>query len=234
MPIEITTTFEGLNALWPNDDPDPIGSWDDHMRLIKDVWKKQFPGSGGAGYSRAISAYESELNQLQGLSGPVQAQLDALSQVLVPIGGIIMYSGLFSAIPANYALCNGGAGTPDLSSDFIYGTNIEGEVGTQGGTADQVNVSHVHDSAHSHTASLSTDGSHGHTFTTGTGSPGTSRGDANGTGPFVQTETTSVNGDHTHTLTISNDLSGFSTDGADGTGLNIPPFIKLAYIQRQS
>lgn len=41
---------------------------DDHMRMIKDVLKKTFPGAAGAGYASAILATEAELNHLQGLT----------------------------------------------------------------------------------------------------------------------------------------------------------------------
>lgn len=52
----------------------------------------------------------------------------------IPVGGIVMYSGAFADIPANWHLCDGTDGTPDLTDRFIYGTNTEGEVGDTGGT----------------------------------------------------------------------------------------------------
>lgn len=232
MPIETATTIAELNENWPNDDPDPIGSWDDHLRLIKEVAKNVLQGSGGAGFSRAIEAFESEINYLQGLTGPLQAQLDAAVNTEVPIGGIIMYDGLFSAIPSNFALCNGGGGTPDLSSDFIYGTNTEGEIFDVGGTADQVNITHTHQSDHSHTGSIFPDGSHTHSIVIGAGSPSNSRGDSDGVDPLIRTETSSISGAHNHTVSVTTDLGNFSTEGTIGAGLNIPPYIKLAYIQR--
>jgi hypothetical protein len=39
----------------------------------------------------------------------------------IPIGGIIMWSGSIASIPAGWALCNGGSGTPNLSGRFIVG-----------------------------------------------------------------------------------------------------------------
>jgi microcystin-dependent protein len=48
------------------------------------------------------------------------AKLDSTSSgALVPIGGIIMWSGSIAAIPTNWALCDGTNGTPDLRNKFI-------------------------------------------------------------------------------------------------------------------
>lgn len=44
---------------------------------------------------------------------------------LVPIGGIIMWSGTIATIPANWALCNGSNGTPDIRNQFIVGANAD-------------------------------------------------------------------------------------------------------------
>lgn len=42
---------------------------------------------------------------------------------LVPVGGIIMWSGLISAIPTGWALCNGTNNTPDLRNRFVVGAH---------------------------------------------------------------------------------------------------------------
>ena len=82
----------------------------------------------------------------------------------IPIGGIIMYDGAYSSIPAIYALCDGNNGTPDLRGQFIYGAEDEGQVGAVGGSPDAVNVSHSHNVNHEHnSASVSSSGSHSHT-----------------------------------------------------------------------
>ena len=47
---------------------DPVNQGDDHLRLIKSVLKAQFPGSGGLGYSTAITTTEAELNALHGFT----------------------------------------------------------------------------------------------------------------------------------------------------------------------
>lgn len=55
-----------------------------------------------------------------------KAELDALSSLVMPKGGIIMWSGSVSALPAGFALCNGATvegygAVPDLRGRFIVG-----------------------------------------------------------------------------------------------------------------
>ena len=54
---------------------------------------------------------------------------------VIPRGGIIMWSGTATEIPAGWALCDGGNGTPDLRGRFIVGAS-QG-VGQYGSGADQ-------------------------------------------------------------------------------------------------
>lgn len=50
-----------------------------------------------------------------------------------PVGGIIMWSGNTSNIPANWQLCNGSGGTPDLRDRFIVGAGGNFATGITGG-----------------------------------------------------------------------------------------------------
>ena len=70
----------------------------------------------------------------------------------VPVGGIIMWSGAIVDIPANWALCDGTGGTPDLQDKFIVGagntyspTNTGGFVTTTVTSAS--NGAHTHGGA---------------------------------------------------------------------------------------
>jgi microcystin-dependent protein len=62
---------------------------------------------------------------------------------VIPIGGIIMWSGSIGSIPSGWALCNGGNGTPNLSGRFIVSVGTYTEptgtytyaVGNTGGEA---------------------------------------------------------------------------------------------------
>ena len=78
----------------------------------------------------------------------------------VPIGGIIMYSGLFADKPDNYAFCDGTNNTPNLVDKFIRATADEGLLNTTGGSNDAILVNHVH-SVGEHTHSV---GTHAHTI----------------------------------------------------------------------
>jgi|21_taG_2_1085346.scaffolds.fasta_scaffold07874_6 hypothetical protein len=61
----------------------------------------------------------------------------------VPLNGIIMYNDSSAVFP-NYAfggavwnLCDGTLGTPDLRNQFVYGNDIDANLGTTGGAATQ-------------------------------------------------------------------------------------------------
>jgi hypothetical protein len=61
----------------------------------------------------------------------------------VPIGVIVMWGGLISAIPSGWALCNGLNGTPDLRDRFVKGAANGANPGTTGGAATHSHGAHV-------------------------------------------------------------------------------------------
>jgi len=148
----------------------------------------------------------------------------------IPIGGIIMWSGVLSTIPSNWKLCNGLYGTPDLRNRFIIGatgadatrtplTNVEGYDTTFGGTKDAVVV------AHSHTASSSTENPLGQFGSTGYNNDGGGSFERIRVGAV--TYYTGVNGSHSHAITVNQ-------FGESGINKNLPPYVALAYIMRIS
>ena len=58
---------------------------------------------------------------------------------ITPKGGIILWSGTVANIPAGWALCNGGNGTPDLRDKFVVGAGSVYAVNGTGGA-----TTHVH------------------------------------------------------------------------------------------
>ena len=54
---------------------------------------------------------------------------------MIPIGGIISWSGAIVDIPSNFALCNGANGTPDLRDKFVVGAGSSYAVAASGGSA---------------------------------------------------------------------------------------------------
>jgi len=153
---------------------------------------------------------------------------------VTPIGGIIMYDGLVANIPANWALCDGTNGTPNLVDRFIYGANSDVTIGTIGGSADAVVVAHTHTANHSHTASSNTTGSHTHLSGLDNANAGETGFTGGVTGNSVNglSNVTSSSGNHAHTITVNTASVTTSTVGESGVGKNIPPYVKLAYIKR--
>ncbi len=89
--------------------------------------------------------YFGDLSTIPDTAG--QIPLANLSNVagVVPVGGIIMYSGLIANIPTNWAFCNGSNSTPDLRDRMVIcgkqddagsvKTNVTGTLTVSGGSA---------------------------------------------------------------------------------------------------
>lgn len=78
----------------------------------------------------------------------IGAILSTLSGIVVPLGGIIMWSGSIASIPLNFHLCDGGAGTIDLRNRFVVGAGATYGVGATGGSTTQADhVDHIHNQA---------------------------------------------------------------------------------------
>lgn len=154
----------------------------------------------------------------------------ALGGRVMPVGGIIMWSGALAAIPTGWALCDGAGGRPDLRNRFIYGAHGSGAApGTTGGSADAIAV------AHTHTFTATSGGiSANHTHSMfggntarvllpyiagggGIGGGGWTTGDYESTG--------GVSSDHSHTTSGTT-----ASTGAAGTNARLPPYYVLAFI----
>jgi hypothetical protein len=161
---------------------DPLNQGDDHIRLLKSVLQATLPGTG------------------------------SLAGALVPVGGIILWSGSVVSIPANWHLCDGTTGTPDLRDKFVVGAGSTYAVAATGGS-----LTTSSDGSHSHTGAT---GGHALTYTeipndTGTGAV---------IGPLQKGTSDIAAAAHTHPI---------SADGAH-THTATPPYLALAYIQRIS
>jgi hypothetical protein len=167
-----------------------------------------------------------------------------------PIGGIIPYNGAVADIPANWQLCDGTNGTPNMTNKFMFGTNTEAEIGNTGGSNDAVVISHTHTlnahthstPDHTHTASSDTSATHTHTIPTTHTLQTNYTAFASGYTGLYQ-GTSGANGAHSHVITVDSSGAGTTGSGGDtatgssgvaGTNLNIPAYVKLAYIQRMS
>jgi hypothetical protein len=179
------------------------------------------------------------------------AKLDStVSGALVPIGGIIMWSGI--TVPTGWSLCNGANGTPNLRNKFIVAadsltkTGTTSQVGSSpydpgdtGGSANATLVSHNHTGT---TGGHSADHSHGGVITStilsgvnnpqvqGAGIVLISRGgqyNAFVTDGYLPGSTGGTSTNHTHSFTTS-------TEGSAATNANLPPYYALAFIMRVS
>ena len=227
MGLEVANNIEELDQTWPTG-VDPVNKGDDHIRLVKDVLKKQFPGVGGNGFSIPIEALEADLNNCINSTGPFQAQIDnIITNLLMPIGAVVAFAASFATIPDGWFLCDGDNGTVDLTDRFVYGTTVELELGDTGGSKDAVVIVHQHASTGNHKHNL-TDPGHQHGMPSGV--------NGNGSGGYDDannSRNTPNTNNATTGITMANDgAHQHDPEGVDGTDLNLPPFLRLAYIQR--
>lgn len=75
MPLEKANTLSELDMLYPLPS-DPSSRGDDHLRLIKTVLKKQFPGKDGNGLNIPITLTEEFLNGLPKAIQDLQTNMD--------------------------------------------------------------------------------------------------------------------------------------------------------------
>ena len=68
----------------------------------------------------------------------------------IPVGGIIMWSGSVASIPADWALCDGSNGTPDLRGKFVLGAGSVAPGTSGNGTTTNGVLTSSSNGAHSH------------------------------------------------------------------------------------
>lgn len=112
------------------------------------------------------------VNNLQAEINNLQAQINALNAALahvVPYGIITMWAGSVQNIPAGWALCDGGNGTPNLLDRFIVGAGYSyapWQAGGAGayrvGTEAAGNGSYLSDPGGVHIHTTDAQGAHGH------------------------------------------------------------------------
>lgn len=180
------------------------------------------------------------------------AALNADAKIfLMPIGGIIMWSGAANAIPNGWFLCNGANGTPDLTDVFVIGAGGAYNVGDSGGAvshdldltigggahnhgvtvADTV-LSIAQIPAHNHGSGINPDNV-GNPYPTGSSlAPGTPVQKAAGsTNPTPNTTTIGGGLGHNHATAVANDGSHTHTIN-DGAVEVMPPYYALCYIMK--
>ena len=178
---------------------------DNHIRLLKEVLKTQFPNLGSA----AVTATAAEINLLAG----------GIFDIIYPVGTI--YESTSSANPSTYftgttwaRYGNGRVTVGQDSSDGSFDSvNDTGGAKTVALTSAQM-PSHTH----SFSGTTSSNGSHSHTYTYEYSRGSGISGAADGASSYV-TGTTSTVGNHNHTFS--------GTTGGAGSGSaheNMPPY----------
>jgi len=171
----------------------------------------------------------------------------------VPSGGIIMWSGLISAIPTGWALCDGNNTTPDLRDRFIVGA---GSTYSRNDTGGANSVTLTENEMPSHDHSMNSAGNHNHggstdshsiegsmSFSNNCGVVGNTNGVFQGSGTEQRTGGTASGNTNFETVTISDIHNhSISTDGShthsiNNTGggeshENRPPYFALAFIMK--
>jgi len=197
-----------------------------------------------------VVAIETELGtDPAGSEATVADRLDAIDLARLPIGGIIMWSGLYSNIPSGFTICTGGGGTPNLSNRFICATTGTGNPGTTGGTH-ALTLSLNNMPIHNHTASSNSTAIHNHTinsagihnhsilreaaYASGSavaaarqGGPGSWSGGDPVQSSGNHNHTSDNAGGHSHTITVQN---AGSSQGFN----NRPLYYELCFIMRTS
>jgi hypothetical protein len=152
--------------------------------------------------------------------GGAGAGPEATFEGWVPVGGIVMFSGTLADIPDNWHVCDGTAGTPDLRDRFIYGTATQGAIGNSGGT-----VQHKHAPGGLALVAASAGAPDAHTTRTDVLGGGSIKVL---TGP----DSHAALGVHTHTFDTGKTDVNESLAASTATADVLPPWFKLAFIQR--
>lgn len=150
MPLESGTTIAELDALNPTG-LDNISQGDDHLRLIKNVLKQQFPGEAGQGFAIPITATETEINFLENMRSNVQDQIDglaagAVTNLFAPEGTHMLFYDEVPPVGWTIVKLRGMlVGVTNEEVDELIGTPLGG---TQGGDPDadpvNLNLQHKH------------------------------------------------------------------------------------------
>ena len=150
-----------------------------------------------------------------------------MSDYLLAIGTIQMFSGLLADIPTGWALADGTSGTVNLIAKFIVGASAGQEAGAEGGE-DSHTLTVPEMANHNHSTFATGGGAHRHTPDNQADMRGRTLGDTDArltpspTGTFAD-------------VGLSINFAGSSINLTGGASHeNRPAFFELAYIQKVS
>ena len=176
------------------------------------------------------SATANNIMTMDGTGNPTDGgvTIDQLKGLIYPVGALFM-----SKSATNPSVILGIGTWAQIEGRFILGESGDYAVGSVGGSADAVVISHEHNIDHDHPITdTSSDGAHIHALdVVHTGSEAASGADyIGGSENLLQgSMDTETAVSHTHTLDLPEYVGVSSTEGVDGTGLNLPPY-EVAFI----
>lgn len=143
---------------------------------------------------------------------------------IVPIGGIILWSGSIASIPTHWQACDGTNGTPDLRDKFIVGAGSTYAVNATGGASTK-NLAHTHGATGLSTGNSGANHTH---LCTESDNYGNSGGAFTVWSRMANLPTSTGSADHTHAV------NGATASGGSATQDILPPYYSLCYVMRVS
>ena len=168
--------------------------------------------------------------QLPSSTRPPTPSTPLVEEHILPAGTIVLWSGPLSQVPDGWRLCDGTAGTPDLTERFVLGALPRGEAGEVGGS-NRMSLEPGNLPVHDHAVWTSQDGAHGHTYpdrTTQLASlfvSGTYQDQVAFGPPLAWPTQSSLEGSHGHAGQALAVGGGVSLD-------NRPAYARLAFLQK--
>jgi hypothetical protein len=143
---------------------------------------------------------------------------------IIPIGLIVLWTGILEDIPTGWELCNGSNGTPDLQEKFIRGVTMGENPGTSG---DIISHNHTYSDIPKHTHTLSSEGTrHRHSYyLVSVGAQAYSGSDYVRVRTAITANTGSSSVNHNHNINQVGKASCVTYNSN-----NSPPYFKVAYI----
>lgn len=200
---------------------------------------------------RAMNALPKAIDTISAAITALDARIDVVeagvaTSAPVPVGAIMLWSGAVNTIPANWKLCDGTQGTPDLRDRFVVAAGASYAVGATNtpATYTELGGDHTHGGAtQSHTLTVAQIPAHGHPYAASEIDANSAQSDPAG-GAVLNANTVTVRGPHTGTASASQgQMIGGAGGGeghthgiaASGTHSHLvdvrPAYYALAYIQ---
>ena len=236
MSLESASTISGLQASNPAGSDTQLQGYQ-HLQLIKSVLKLQFPGAGGQGYNVPITAKETELNYLAGVTSNVQTQLNFLQAEIAALSGV-------TEIPAGTAMVFAQATAPTGWTQLTTWSNhmlrvVSTAGGNSGGSMSPIlnNIvpSHTHSFTsdpvsvdHTHTILTDTAAAHTHSYYLNASAASAQAGGGVSANTGIAASATGSAGAHSHagnTDSVSNTVHTHTgTTQVNGSASNWTPF----------